>query len=183
MMLSKAVLFGFLTSVVLIPGASASKTSLADEFIGEDSIFLYAALYKYSENEDTLGDDHEDPDIKVGMSQAEVVQEFARVGAANASFFEISVSNEELKKLLVAAPYLYGLYLNTSGLSNDSLEILKGFSELRFLDLTFNTIKTPTVEFFQSFPHLKEISLNDYLSPEKEAVEKLRAALPHVTFS
>ena len=90
MVLSKAVLFGFLTSVVLIPGVSAYKTSLSDEFIGEDSVFLYAALYKYAENEDTLGDDHEDPHIKVGMSQADGVLEFAKVDAVDASFFEIT---------------------------------------------------------------------------------------------
>jgi hypothetical protein len=86
----------------------------------------------------------------------------------------------------VVAPYLYGLYLNTSGLNNDSLEILTGFTELRFLNVRFNLIDLPSLAFFQSFPHLKQVELfSTYIRREKyqEAVEKLRAALPHVTFS
>jgi hypothetical protein len=66
---------------------------------------LNAVPYKHSENEYNFGDDHEeDPDIKVGMRQADVVQEFMRVGAANASFYEIEVPNEELKNCLWLHP-------------------------------------------------------------------------------
>lgn len=150
MTLFHAAHFELLVSVAFIPGLSASKTSLFDDFVKEASVFLKAALYKYSENEDSLGDDHEDPHIKIGLSQADVVQEFIRVGSVNASFFEISISDEELKQLLVVAPYIYGLYLNTSGLNNNSLKILTNFTALRSLNLRFNRIDLPSWEFFQS---------------------------------
>lgn len=93
-----------------------------------------------------------------------------------------SVSAEELEKLATASPYIYSIYLCDSGINDRSPEVVKRFTELRALNLTFNSIRPPSVEFFSHFPHLKELNHDARWDAELEAVRELRVDFPRIAF-
>lgn len=177
-----------LFGIMVFGGSVVASNALPDDYIiEEDSVFIKGSFFQRSGDPKNDSEDL-DPDIDIGMRFHDLVAAFKKAGSIGASFFEASiygegVSDEDLEELSAVAPYIQRLCLNTSGLDNSSLVFLQKFTELRWLDLTFNSLATPPVEFFQHFPHLKEVSLDTNWDTRKEAVRKLQESLPHIKFS
>ncbi|MGN6669959.1 MAG: hypothetical protein ACTHJ4_00250 [Candidatus Nucleicultricaceae bacterium] len=181
------ITLGLLGSMIFGSCVEASNMILDDDIIREDSVFIKGSFYQYSKDPKNLSEDL-DPGINIGMRFRDVVAVFKKAGSVGATFFESpisdgSVSDEGLEELSAVAPYIHELYFNTRGLGDHSLVVLPKFTELRSLDLLFNSITTPSVEFFQHFPHLKEVRLNRTYEHQRAAVEKLKLAFPHIAFN
>jgi hypothetical protein len=180
------VTLGLLGSMVFGNCVQASTMLLESKIIGEDSVFIKGSFYHYSSDPKTDSEDL-DPHIDVGMRFSDVVGAFKKTGSVGATFFESriyegGVSAEELEKLAIVSPYIYSLCLCDSSINDRSLEAVKRFTELRALNLTFNSMRTPSVEFFSHFPHLKEVNLDARWDAELEAVRELQVALPRIAF-
>lgn len=137
----------------------------------DDNIIHTADIYKYSDNQD---EDTETFFPKEGMTQKELEKELSKLGAVHINLIDCEVGDSALVQLIPYAHLIHGLSLSDNYFTNEALNHLTSFSELKYLELANNSFLNPSLASLRNLKHLSYLDLrhNKIDSSEIKALQE-----------
>lgn len=158
---SKIITVSILFSMLYCGNLKASDTE------DEKSIIRSACIYHFSQDATEEGSDFFSSE---GLADYQLESELSKIAPLHINLIDREVGDSVLEQLIPYQHLIQGFSLEGNYFTNNALEILTKFKELRFLDLTNNSFSYPSLKPLYQLPHLDTVDLTyNKIAPQEIA--------------